>query len=347
MLVGIHVHRRKQIAAFSQKFIDILKVNKIPYVILDVNDSNFWEQIPNLTHFIYQWGGSTDQYNLAHTIMPVIENEYKVKCFPDARTYWHHDNKIREFYLMAAHKLPMIKSWIFWEKEPALDWVKQAEYPLIFKLANGAGSQDVVKVTSAQAAIKIVKGMFGRGYYPGYGPGFVDFTNKNFKIKNEFNRYTHIMYRILHGYDWSYNWRKEKNYVYFQEYLEGNEFDTRITVIGNRAFAFRRFNRKNDYRSSGSGIIDYNQNEIDKTHIKNAFHISKTLGFQSMAYDFLYNKGQSQFCEYAYCYADWAIHNCPGYWDEDLVWHPGNFWPQYFILSDLLNSKDFLQDCKD
>jgi hypothetical protein len=58
-----------------------------------------------------------------------------------------------------------------------------------------------------------------------------------------------------------------------------------------------------------------------------------------MAYDFLYDKSSSsQFCEVAYCFADWAIHNCNGYWDDNLEWHDGNYWPQYLILCDLLEN---------
>ena len=50
----------------------------------------------------------------------------------------------------------------------------------------------------------------------------------------------------------------QRDYLLVQEFLPGNGFDTRITVIGNRAFGFRRFNRPDDFRASGSGRIDWN-----------------------------------------------------------------------------------------
>ena len=34
------------------------------------------------------------------------------------------------------------------------------------------------------------------------------------------------------------DWQRKKNYAMFQRFLPGNEYDTRVTVIGNRAFAF-------------------------------------------------------------------------------------------------------------
>jgi len=68
------------------------------------------------------------------------------------------------------------------------------------------------------------------------------------------------------------------------------------------------------------------------------------LGFQSMAYDFLYNKeGTAWFCEISYTYLDTIIYDCPGYWDLNLNWREGHYWPQYFQLMDALNLPDLKQ----
>ena len=90
------------------------------------------------------------------------------------------------------------------------------------------------------------------------------------------------------------------------------------------------------------GLIDTHAHlnemeDIDTKKIRLALDISKEMGFQSMAYDMLENeKGEPEFCEISYSYIDNYIHNCPGYWDEDLVWHEGHFWPPYLHLQDLL-----------
>ena len=39
-----------------------------------------------------------------------------------------------------------------------------------------------------------------------------------------------------------------RGYVYFQDFIPDNQFDTRVTVIGNRAFAFIRKVRPGDFR---------------------------------------------------------------------------------------------------
>ena len=130
----------------------------------------------------------------------------------------------------------------------------------------------------------------------------------------------------------------EKNYFYLQEFLLDNNYDIRVTVIGNRAFSFRRFNRPGDFRASGSGDIDFWKEEVDKRCLKIAFDISKTLNFQSMAYDFVYNQDRvPKIIEISYAYASWAINKCTGFWDTDLHWHKGNFWPGNCIIEDLLH----------
>jgi len=37
------------------------------------------------------------------------------------------------------------------------------------------------------------------------------------------------------------------------------------------------------------------------------------------------------------------VHQCTGYWDKDLNWHEGHFWPQFCQLQDLLNMPELKQ----
>ena len=56
-----------------------------------------------------------------------------------------------------------------------------------------------------------------------------------------------------------------------------------------------------------------------------------------MAYDFLYDEQRNPFIsEISYCFVDWIVQSCPGFWDENLTWHNGHNWPQYYQLSDFL-----------
>ena len=91
-------------------------------------------------------------------------------------------------------------------------------------------------------------------------------------------------------------------------------------------------------------MIDYDLEQIDLRCMEMAFKISRELKFQSMAYDFLFTpENEPVFCEISYTFQPRAIYDCPGYFDPDLNWHPGHFWPEYLHLVDALESADLQQ----
>ena len=345
MQVGIHkphfggVHNLQ-----VERYEAILNYNNIDCIRLDANLPDFWEKIAGLDLFIFHWGHFDDPRQLAGAIMPVIEFEMQIKCFPDWATSWHFDDKIKQFYLLKQHGFPIVDSYIFWEKDDAYKWMETADLPTVFKLKGGAGSSNVILVKNRSTARRLINKMFGSGVKSGR---INDRESLHIKFINPYKKlrkFAGNIKRKIKGEFEQYFWQIDKNYVLFQKYLPDNIFDTRVTVIGNRAFAFRRFNRDNDFRASGSGKINYNTNEIDMRTVKMAFDISKKLKFQSMAYDFLYNKkNEPEICEISYTYLDSAIYNCAGFWDFELNWHKGNFWPQYCILADALGEKDLKQ----
>lgn len=342
LTVGIHSEPTGMFPDSLKRYEKILGFNNIEAIRLCSSHPNFWEQIKKIDLFIFHWGQWDVQRQVARAILPIVENEFNVPCYPNFQTWWAYDDKIREYLLMSAHGFPMAKTWIFWERQYAEDWARKAKLPVVFKLTGGAGSQNVVLIKDRKKLFKIIRKMFGTGLKDA-GIPTRDSLGKNF-IQRLIRKLATLKRQILNQSIPIHmkfpNWQVHKNYVLFQEFLPGNPFDTRITVIGKRAFAFRRFNRPNDFRSSGSGKIDYSQNSIDLNFVRKAFEISNFFRFQSMAYDFLYGPDQSiKFCELSYTFIDTAVYKCPGYWDEELNWHEGHFWPQYCVLEDCLKIK--------
>jgi hypothetical protein len=338
MIIGIYKqHLGGFHKAYLDRYVQILNYNGIEYVWLDCSTADFWEKVAQLDLFIYQWEHYDQPGHIARTILPIIQYEMKITCFPDWTTSWHFDDKIKQYYLLKLHGFPITESFIFWEKEVALDWLSKTSLPLVFKLKGGAGSSNVVLVKTKANAVRLIDKMFGNGIKSG---SYFDLDSLNFKKYNLYRslRRTcgNLLRRMLGTHSPLY-WQVDKNYVLFQKYLPGNIYDTRVTVIGDRAFAFRRFNRDNDFRASGSGKIDYDTSKVDLGCIELAFRISNTFNFQVMAYDFLYNINKElELCEISYSFVDTAIYHCPGYWDKNMHWHEGHYWPQYFQLMDAL-----------
>jgi hypothetical protein len=337
MKVGIHPDRYKEVSGFIRKYETILQYNNIEVQFLHIDDPDFFENVKNFDAFIYRWFHYDYDRQLAGVILPLIRDKLRIPCFPDSNTDWHFDDKVRQYYLMKLYGFQMTESWIFWDKKDAVEWADKASYPVVFKLKGGAGSQNVMLINNKRKAISLINKMFGKGIND------IGLVESGSTVMNDFDllKFLKVLLwkkkKLLQGRPAETFYHRQKNYVLFQKYLPGNEFDTRVTVIGDRAFAFRRFNRPNDFRSSGSGLIDHNNAEIDLQFVKMAFDVSKKLQFQSMAYDFLYNEEHKpEFCEISYSYLDTAVFSCKGFWDSQLNWHEGHYWPQFCQLQDLL-----------
>lgn len=329
MLVGFNKPVSPSNESFDNVYTKILEANDIKYKFIDLNDHvSFWKSVGDLTHFIYRFGQTDHEKIFANSFMPVIQFNEKIKCFPDFNTSWHYDNKIAEYYLLYSEGFPVIDSHIFWNKGKALEFIENTSFPMVMKLSGGAGSSNVRLISKKKQAIDLTERLFSKGLdYVGYLYYPYLFHPRYLKYK---------LYNLIWG-DREY-WQLQKNYVLFQKFLPGNDFDTRIVVIGSRALGFIRYNRKGDFRASGSGKFNLDPSIIDKECLKIAFSVSERFKFQSMAYDFIKDEdGKQRICEISYTYSFRKPYiDCPGYWDQKLNWHKGKNWPEYYHLIDFL-----------
>ncbi len=344
MLIGIHksrlpIHEDNELRIY----LEILRHNEIPFVELDSSLPEFWDKLKEIDLFIYKWGHDHLSQQKALSIFPIIENILKIKCFPNYNTCWHYDDKIKQYYLLREAGFPVIDSFVFWDKKAALNWVEHwTEFPLVFKLCKGAGSLNVRQIHHKKKAKKIIHKMFGDGVFQDDESLAQVVKTLNYDFKKIFRYYAINVRNKYISKERNQFWLRHKNYVYFQRFLPNNLWDTRVTTAGMRAHAFRRFTRPGDFRASGSNQWDINPEKIDLEMVEIALKVSKYLGFQAMAYDFIYDKHKKpKIIEMSYLYGGAGYPDfMNGYWDDDLIWHKGRYWPQYFELIDLLGIGD-------
>lgn len=346
LIVGIHRSSDYSFADFLERYEKILTYNEITVKRLYVGDSNFWHDVSGANYFISRFIQHHSDVQIGKTILPIIETVLRIECLPNLSTYWHYDDKIRQYYLLKESDFPVTNSFIFWDEKSAIEWLSGCSFPIVFKLKGGAGSANVVLVRSKNEAIKLARKMFSkRGVRSQHIPdkGNLGYWQNTLGLYSLRRHLAIIRGRIPPEHLNRY-WQVNRGYAFFQEYLPNNPFDIRVTVIGNRAFAFRRFVRPNDFRASGSGLIDYDPSKIDHRCLSIALAVSHHFGFQTMAYDFLLNQQKEpRIVEISYTFVDNAIHSCPGYWSNDLKWFDGHYWPQYCQLQDLITEVDLLQ----
>lgn len=339
--IGVYTSKR----GFHEKWVEYIHKYGYDTKRVDFLGSHIFKNIEECSAIMWHLSMLPTHLSAASAILNAIEHNHIIPVFPNWKTRWHFEDKIAQYYLLKALNIPIPETNVLWDKEEALQFVEEASFPLVFKLARGAASINVEKILDRKHARNIVLDAFsGSGILsePGYFPvrrrdGYARFRN----------RLANVLVRLMTGSryiligklpplprDW---WMPEKNYVLFQELLVGNDYDTRVTIIGDRAFAFRRLNRSNDFRASGSGSINHDPSMIDLNAVEIAFDISSKCGFQSMAYDFLYDaERRLKVSEISFGYQNVAVHDCPGYWDSHLNWHDESMWPEEAHVVDLI-----------
>jgi len=336
-LIKIAIHHRP--GSFSERWIEYCEQKQIPYKLVNCYNSNIIEHLKGFDVLLWHWHHQdTKDVLFARQLLFSVEN-MGIRAFPDINTCWHFDDKVGQKYMLESVGAPLVPSYVFYDKREAIDWINKTDFPKVFKLRGGAGSQNVRLVRNRSEAKTICKTAFGRGFKVNAGY-FSDFSTKMRKThqKNDYlakmKRFPAILLKI---YLMNKMRGKEKGYVYFQDFIPNNQYDTRVTVIGNRAFAFRRMVRKNDFRASGSGNIDYDCSKINMKYIEIAFGVAGKLRSQSMAFDFISDQDSTPLIvEVSYGYVPGAVNACSGHWDKDLNWHEGQMWPQDAIIEDII-----------
>lgn len=336
----IAIHNR--VNSFSDRWIEYCNYRKLDFEIVDALRPDVVKFLKKFDFFLWHWHHLNYSDTIAARYIINSVEGFGVKVFPDTKTSWTFDNKIAQKYTLEAIGAPFVPTYVFFNERDALDWAKTTTWPKVFKLSKGASSKNVRLVQCARDAYKIIRTAFHYGFSA--SGGRVSDTlirlasateRKNVDWLGKILRFPQTMRKI---YVMRKFFGREIGYVYFQDFIPNNSYDIRITVIGDRAFAFTRDVRDKDFRASGSGKINYERYRIPMECIRISFGVAKKLSCQTIAFDFVINcDGKPLILETSYAFNANAIYDCGGYWDSSCGWNKGSIWPQDAIIDDLLN----------
>lgn len=308
---------------FSERWIAYCKGHNIPYKLVNAYDTNIIESVKDCDAFL--WHFKHYDYRdvlFAKELLYSLQIAGK-KVFPDFNTCWHFDDKVGQKYLLESIEAPIVPSYVFYTKKEALKWIALTTFPKVFKLRSGAGSSNVKLIHSKKEARKQVEKAFGNGF-PQFDKWsrFMDRLNKWFVGLDTFTGVCKGFGRLFISTEFSKMKGSEKGYVYFQDFIPHNNYDIRVIIINNRAFAIKRECRKNDFRASGSGLIIYEKEQINEECIKTAFIVNKKIKSSCIAFDFIFDEKDSPLIvEISYGFTAKGYDSCEGYWDSQLKWH--------------------------
>jgi len=334
------IHHRKN--SYSEGWIEYCKTNHILFKLVDCYRSDIIEQLSDCDGLLWNWHHQDPKaHRFATGLTHALEAAGK-RVFPDSNTSWHFDDKVGQKYLLEVLHAPLVPSYTFYSKKEALDWATKTTYPKVFKLRGGAGALNVKLVNSERVARNLIRKAFGTGFPLVSSRSWLRERIWRYKRDQDLRSFIGIgkgMIRLLTPKNDEHLLPRQKGYIYFQDYIPGNKKDTRIVIIGNRAFGLTRKVRKDDFRASGSGQIIYEKELIDPAQIRIAFQLAKAMKSQCMAFDFMVDeKNESGIVEISYAFSPEAYYACQGYWNEELIWLDNPVNPSYFIMEDFIKS---------
>lgn len=321
----IAIHNQSREVFFSRRWKQYCDEKKIEYKLVSCYDNDIIDQLQECEALLWHVNNLNHKDQLlAKNLVNAIENT-GIKIFPNRETLWHFDDKVAQKYLLESVGAPLVRTYVFYKRSDALKWIKDTNFPKVFKLRKGGGAVNVALVKNKRHARRLVKKAYGKGFSVlNMKSIYYDQSRRFFNGNITFVDLLKAIVRLLIPTDFVRMSAREKGYIYFQDFLAGNTFDQRIIVVGDKAITGKRMNRKNDFRASGSGTVDLSRDAIDINCVRIAFETSQRLGLQSAAYDFIYNKnGQPRIVEVSFC-ADPTrkyYKDLKGYWDSELKWH--------------------------
>lgn len=333
----IAIHHRKY--SFSDRWIAYCEKEAIEFKIVDAYQSDIIQQVADCDAFMWHFNHINAKDTLfAKQLLFAMETSGKL-VFPSTNMAWHFDDKVAQKYMLEAIEAQLINSHVFYRKEDAQQWVKQTDFPIVFKLRGGAGSENVKLISTKKNAQKYIKKAFGKGFSQ-YN-ALVVFKDRWRKYRLGVGSFSNVLKgfaRIFLTTEFAKVKGNERGYIYFQQFVPKNTSDTRVIIVGKRAFAVKRMVRENDFRASGSGVKKYEKEEIDERTIKIASEITKKLEYECVGFDFVFDEHNNPLIvEMGYGFAIQFYDPCPGYWDDNLNWHEGKFNPQEWMVDDLVN----------
>lgn len=324
--------------SYSKRWVELAEQQGITPVAVDVFSQDIIDQISACDAFMWRYDPSALPRLYASRLLNAIEEGLHMPVFPSLKSRWHFEDKVGQYYFLSAAGFPIPATRIFWTQEQAMRFCDTADYPFVFKLATGDKSSSVRLVRNRQEASYYVDQLFKWGTVSlGYKPASkarlllrrIRAAGEIFKGRNPYGLTPYV--ELQHGY------------FLAQEFLPGNDFDVRVTIIGDRAFVFRRFNRPGDFRASGSGRVDWDPTQIGEDTVRFAYGVARRLGAQTVALDILRRGSERVIVELTLAYASYAVRDCPGHWilkgepeSGPLEWEKGSMLPADAIFIDFV-----------
>lgn len=301
--------------ASAPKFKRFLETNHIPYEEYDINRSDFIEEAKKFDVIVWRIETSYSKQWEAADKLEILDKYLGKMVLPSSEALWVDEDKLRAQYVFKINEFPVIKTFSSHSESEAIEFIENCEYPIISKDKICASGFGVYMLKNKEQAKEMYNKIFSTGLK----------TNEDYIL--------------------------QKDYVYFQEFVPNYGFDLRIVIIGNYYFGYYRYPKDNDFKASGSGIVE--KKAIPEEVMLLAKKVKDALPkSNSLAVDFIKDTRDDKYyiVETSIFVGietseQLVVDGVAGRYiekDNTFTFEPGRFWLQELMLEDLM--KDWIKD---
>lgn len=110
-----------------------------------------------------------------------LHHVMKKRIYPSYEEIFLYENKKNMNYWLETHKIPHPKTWVFYDKKEATEFINKYEgYPLVFKTNFGSSAIGVEYVHSKRAALRLVNRLFTKWKF--FNRGYTKWYKTRFKV---------------------------------------------------------------------------------------------------------------------------------------------------------------------
>lgn len=233
------------------KNIRFLENNGFNYEIFDLHAHDWVDKAKKFDIFVGIVSNQLYHLNEMRSKYHLLETYLAKTCFPSFQHIFLYENKTLEAYISEACGLPYAKTYVSNNKDDALRVINSVDFPLVNKPDHGSGSMGIELVKDKAQAKDIVNKVFS-------------FSGKA----------THSLYH------------RQKNHIYFQEFIPNDGHDIRVILIGNWAFGYFRKVLAGDFRASGMNQVIMRDLPIEAIQL--AYKVNKIIKSPMLVVDMVH-----------------------------------------------------------
>ncbi len=291
------------------KYCRFLDKNSFPYDIYNIHAHDWMENA--VEYDIIIGLVSSELYHLEELRRKyhVLETFLGKVCYPTTSHVSLYEDKGLEAYISKASGIPFASTYVSHDKQDAMRMIENLTYPVVCKIVPSSGSEGVELVRTLKHSRKIVEQAFSRN-----------------------GRKTHVIYF------------RQKDYVYFQDFVPNDGYDIRAIVVGNWVFGYYRKVLEGDFRASGMDLVE--KRGLPEEAMKTARKVNKIIKSPQLVVDMLHGlDGKYYVIEFSpICQMETSeqlhVNGVPGAYvfddDESFHFEEARYWVHELALREFL-----------